>query len=170
MAEGFVTAAASAPRPGCDFGWALDTLLRAYSTGVRQAIGELAGGPRAYRVMALAASGSCPNQAAMAEELKLDRTIMTYLVDGLEADGLVTRTPDPSDRRARHVTLTDRGAALLADFTQRVREVERRVLAALPDAEAESLSGLILKAAQLASTDLEGSELRIGTESIAANH
>jgi DNA-binding MarR family transcriptional regulator len=142
--------------------------LREYLKGVREAIGELPGGPRAYRVMALAAGRSCPNQAAMAEELDLDRTIMTYLVDGLEGEGLVTRTPDPGDRRARQVSLTRKGEALLAEFTQRVREVERSVLASLPDADAENLRGLLLRAAQVASAEDASAAVRGQIRTVAA--
>jgi DNA-binding MarR family transcriptional regulator len=38
---------------------------------------------------------------------------MTRLVAGLEADGLVTRTTDPDDRRTQQVTATERGRAIL---------------------------------------------------------
>ena len=37
---------------------------------------------------------------------------MTGIVDTLEKNGLVTRQPNPNDRRSLLVTLTDKGAAL----------------------------------------------------------
>ena len=36
-------------------------------------------------------------------------TRVSRLVDRAEAAGLVARTPDPDDRRAQHVVLTDKG-------------------------------------------------------------
>lgn len=43
------------------------------------------------------------------------RTI-TEALDGLERDGLAMRGPDPTDRRAKIITLTDRGKSLLQDL------------------------------------------------------
>ena len=39
---------------------------------------------------------------------------MPYLLDDLEAHELVTRRPDPRDRRARQVLITDTGRTRLA--------------------------------------------------------
>jgi DNA-binding MarR family transcriptional regulator len=47
------------------------------------------------------------------EELGVTARQVTNLVDALEAEGLVRRTPHASDRRATVVTLTDRGAELM---------------------------------------------------------
>ncbi|TCU57450.1 DNA-binding MarR family transcriptional regulator [Novosphingobium sp. PhB57] len=44
------------------------------------------------------------------------RTV-TEAIDGLERDGLVARSPDPSDRRAKRINLTEAGRAV-------IREVE----------------------------------------------
>jgi DNA-binding MarR family transcriptional regulator len=118
-----------------DFGWALATLSRSYLRQIGEAVADVPGGPRGYQVLTVAAGGSCQNQASMAEMLGLDRTMMTYLVDGLEKEGLVIRTPDPGDRRARRVTLTATGESLLAELRSRVDGVEQRLLSGLaPDA------------------------------------
>jgi MarR family transcriptional regulator, transcriptional regulator for hemolysin len=133
-----------------DFGWALGTLLRAYLRQAGEAVAELPGGPRAYQAMAIIASDSCQNQAAIAERLGLDRTVMTYLIDDLESHKLVLRTPDPNDRRARRITLTKRGASLLETLSGRVRQVERQLLAQLNDSEAEQLRATLGRAALVA--------------------
>jgi len=44
---------------------------------------------------------------------------VTKVVAKLEADGLVTRKVDPSDRRCSHVTVTERGADLLTESRNR---------------------------------------------------
>src|SRR5437868_12399710 len=51
------------------------------------------------------------------------RTI-TEALDGLERDGLITRSPDPADRRARILTLTRKGRRGLA-AAQAVRDQVR---------------------------------------------
>jgi DNA-binding MarR family transcriptional regulator len=50
-------------------------------------------------------------QRALSELLKCTPRNVTGLVDSLEADGLVTRNPHPTDRRATLVTLTEQGQA-----------------------------------------------------------
>jgi DNA-binding MarR family transcriptional regulator len=49
----------------------------------------------------------------LAEEVVLSPTAMSRFVDRVEAAGCVRRHPDPDDRRALQVTLTDEGVALL---------------------------------------------------------
>jgi DNA-binding MarR family transcriptional regulator len=49
----------------------------------------------------------------LAEEVVLSPTAMSRFVDRVEAAGCVRREPDPADRRALQVTLTDEGVDLL---------------------------------------------------------
>ncbi|MGW5365089.1 MarR family winged helix-turn-helix transcriptional regulator [Actinopolymorpha pittospori] len=135
------------PEASQDFGWALGTLFRAYHKAVGDAIAEIPGGPRGFQVLDSANSGVCQNQAAMADHLGIDRTAMTYLLDDLEAKGLVQRTPDPADRRSRRVTLTAEGTKTLKRLTVRVADVERHVLGGLQPDEAEQLRAILSRAA-----------------------
>jgi DNA-binding MarR family transcriptional regulator len=50
----------------------------------------------------------------LAAALAIDKPNATTLVDELEGRGLVTRTPHPTDRRAKVVTTTAEGARLAA--------------------------------------------------------
>jgi DNA-binding MarR family transcriptional regulator len=49
----------------------------------------------------------------LADAVVLSPTAMSRFVDRVEAAGFVRREPDPEDRRALQVTLTDEGVALL---------------------------------------------------------
>jgi DNA-binding MarR family transcriptional regulator len=49
----------------------------------------------------------------LADEVVLSPTAMSRFVDRVEAAGYVRRAPDPDDRRALQVTLTDAGVDLL---------------------------------------------------------
>lgn len=51
--------------------------------------------------------------AELAERTGVTRATITGLVDTLERDGLVTRTPHPNDRRMMSVGITPRGEQLL---------------------------------------------------------
>jgi DNA-binding MarR family transcriptional regulator len=49
---------------------------------------------------------------------------MGDVIHDLEANGYVTRTPDPTDKRAYIVTFTERGHQFLADAYQIKLEIE----------------------------------------------
>ncbi|MGX2997485.1 MarR family winged helix-turn-helix transcriptional regulator [Streptomyces sp. JNUCC 64] len=61
----------------------------------------------------LVATGPC-SQRVLADELRIDRTVMVGLCDSLERDGHVRRERAAGDRRAYAVTVTDGGRAALA--------------------------------------------------------
>ena len=63
---------------------------------------------------------------ALAQALKITPRSATEAVDALERDRLVTRRPDPSDRRAVLVDLSEHGVAVIQDTAdQRARAVDR---------------------------------------------
>ena len=53
------------------------------------------------------------SQAKLAEAIDVDAMTMMRIVDRMEADGLLERRADPSDRRARTLYLTGRAKPLL---------------------------------------------------------
>ncbi|NUR72562.1 MAG: MarR family transcriptional regulator [Hamadaea sp.] len=61
--------------------------------------------------------------SALAEHLRIAPRSATEVVDDLEARELVTRLPDPTDRRAILVTLTEAGTAL-ASAVQKAQQAE----------------------------------------------
>jgi len=65
---------------------------------------------------------------------------MSKIVAGLEADGLVSRRPDPDDRRAVLLTPTARGRRLME--RGRAQRVERLAaeLASLPESDVRTLA------------------------------
>lgn len=48
---------------------------------------------------------------------------VTQLIKGLESDGLVARSPDPVDRRAVRITLTDEGVRVTDSFIQEMESM-----------------------------------------------
>jgi DNA-binding MarR family transcriptional regulator len=114
-----------------DLGWGLGTVFRAYVVAAHEAVADLPGGPRGYQVLSAAAQGTVGSQLALAQHLGIDRTVMTYLLDDLEAANLIERRPDPADRRARRVVATQHGAELLTELDARLRAAEAYLLAPL---------------------------------------
>jgi DNA-binding MarR family transcriptional regulator len=60
-------------------------------------------------------------QSVLAAELGLAAHSITDIVDGMERQGLAQRRPDPTDRRAKLVAITDAGQACL-DVATGIRE------------------------------------------------
>ena len=114
-----------------DLGWGLGVVLRAYAMAAHTAVADLPGGPRGYQILSAAAQGTVSSQLALAQHLGVDRTVMTYLLDDLEAAKLIERRPDPTDRRARRVVATQLGSELLTTLNDRLRAAEAHVLAPL---------------------------------------
>jgi DNA-binding MarR family transcriptional regulator len=114
-----------------DLGWGLGVVLRAYATAAHTAVADLPGGPRGYQILSAAAKGTVASQLALAQHLGVDRTVMTYLLDDLEAARLIERRPDPADRRARRIVATQLGTELLATLNDRLRAAEAHLLAPL---------------------------------------
>jgi DNA-binding MarR family transcriptional regulator len=126
-----------------DLGWGLGMVFRAYVTAAHTAVAGLPGGPRGYQVLSAAVRGTVNSQLALAQHLGVDRTVMTYLLDDLEAAGLIARHPDPADRRARKVVATAPGIELLADLDDRLRAAETHLLAPLGDKAGETFRSQI---------------------------
>jgi len=128
-----------------DLGWALGAVFRTYVKAANAAFADVPGGPRGYQVLAVAARGEPESQLALAQHLGVDRTVMTYLLDDLEAAVLIERRPDAADRRARRVVATTRGLELLDDLDRRLRAAEQLILAGLDTAEDRRIFRALLR-------------------------
>jgi DNA-binding MarR family transcriptional regulator len=130
-----------------DLGWALGMLFRSYVKAADLAVADLPGGPRGYQLLTIAARALPATQLAIAQQLGVDRTVMTYLLDDLEDAGLVERRRDPADRRARRIIATDKGHIHLAELRKRLRLAEDHVLAALGEPERDTFRELVRRLA-----------------------
>lgn len=72
---------------------------------------DMTSGERKALVQA-ARNGLC-RQSALADDLSIEAMTVTGYLDRLEARALVERIPDPEDRRAKLVRVTEAGHALL---------------------------------------------------------
>jgi DNA-binding MarR family transcriptional regulator len=87
--------------------------------------------------------GAAGSQLAMAEAIGYDKTRLIALLEGLEDRGLVSREPDPQDRRARVVRLTAAGTRVLGAARADIRAMERRVLSDLSADERDVLLAVL---------------------------
>lgn len=73
-----------------------------------------------------------PNQSLrgvqLGRQLHLDAGYVSRRIDRAETAGLVKRIPDPSDRRAQQITLTNNGRKVVEDFAPRLENVLNAVI------------------------------------------
>ncbi|PWR20940.1 MarR family winged helix-turn-helix transcriptional regulator [Zavarzinia compransoris] len=74
-------------------------------------------------------------QVALAEELDLGKVALGGLIDRLEANGLVERRADLTDRRVKRVFLTKVGTKLIKDIRNSVAETEHDILLGIDEAD-----------------------------------
>jgi DNA-binding MarR family transcriptional regulator len=82
-----------------------------------------------YVVLSALEFGPAPTQSELAATVYRDKTRLIPILDRLESRGLVTRTPDPADRRNRVIALTDQGRTLLSACRADIRAMEADFLA-----------------------------------------
>jgi DNA-binding MarR family transcriptional regulator len=94
---------------------------------------------------ALSEAGESLPLGQLAGRLSCVKSNITQLVDRLEADGLVARKLDPTDRRTKLAVLTAAGRKACDEGTRVQRDVERALLKRLTGDEARMLETLISK-------------------------
>jgi DNA-binding MarR family transcriptional regulator len=70
---------------------------------------------------------------------------MTPVLDQLEERGLINRQVDPEDRRARRITITEKGRSLIVRAMEQRLARHRALNAALEFGERETLSNILRK-------------------------
>jgi DNA-binding MarR family transcriptional regulator len=109
-----------------------------------------------YGVLAPLRRAGAPNQLTPTELAKhrmMTSGGMTAALDRLERKGLVTRVPNPDDRRGSLVRLTDAGRDAVDEaMTQHVL-TEQRLVATLDEHEQEQLRHLLRKLLNTIDTD-----------------
>ena len=122
-----------------DLGWLFARLTRRMVDVERPALDRHGLSMWGYVVLSSVVAQPGRSQIAVAQSVALDRTTMVAVLDELEAAGLVARTPDPADRRARLIAPTPTGARTLAAVRADIRALEEELLARLSPAARKAL-------------------------------
>lgn len=99
--------------------------------------------PVQYGLMTAVAALPGLDQTALGQEVGLDRTTTADVVKRLEERGILERRPNPSDRRTRHVQLTEEGQARVAELHVNMSRAQERLLEPLRPAEKAILMDLM---------------------------
>jgi len=86
------------------------------------------------------------DQAGLAEAIAKDRATVGDVADRLVQKGLVSRTVSRHDKRARELTITDKGEATITALLPVVEQLQKEILPGLDDAEFRQFVALAAKA------------------------
>jgi len=95
------------------------------------------------KLLEILADRGALRQSALAGELGLAQRSVTQAVEGLARDGLVERTPDPDDGRAKLVAMTTAGAAALATSTDAGEHLLQQIFGALSPKQLADLDAML---------------------------
>lgn len=95
-------------------------------------------------------------QAALAEFIGADKSRIIGVLDELEDNGLLERTRDPADRRARLVGITEGGRRKRHEVQTDIQRGEDRVLAHLAPSDRAAFLRVLAVLSALPATELIG--------------
>ncbi|MGH2749624.1 MAG: MarR family winged helix-turn-helix transcriptional regulator [Actinomycetota bacterium] len=113
----------------------LDRLFRSYHLT----------GPGFNVLMIIQGAGRPLSPYEIGDRRLVTRGTVTGLLDTLEKQGLVRRTPHPDDRRMLWIELTDRGRALLAEVSHELFPAQAEMMSALSERQRDTLIRLLGK-------------------------
>ena len=97
-----------------------------------------------WRVIAHLSRNEGSTQTFLADVLEIENATLARLLDRLEADGWIERRPSPTDRRAKHLYLTEKPAAIIDAMFRISSQLQRDTLNGMPSAEREHLIDSLL--------------------------
>ncbi|ANP51148.1 DNA-binding MarR family transcriptional regulator [Streptomyces griseochromogenes] len=110
-------------------------LHKELTQGMGEGVDELT-----YPVLSALARTGPRSAADLAPDVGLDRSGVTRRASRLEVAGLVRREPDPADRRAHLLVLTEQGELAVAELRTRLADRIMASLSSWPPGEAEAFA------------------------------
>ena len=98
-----------------------------------------------YVILMSLAHGECSSASDLCKGISYDPGAMTRMLDRLERRGLVRRAPNPDDRRAFQLELTQEGQAVVPKLRAAGMKVLNRMLDGFSAKDAQQLEGLLLR-------------------------
>ena len=133
-------------RPGTTpIGLHLTRTARVATTAFERAMAEAGSSAAVFQVLVLVRSAEWGTQARMAEAMRITGATLTHHLSAMEAQGLVRRWREASNRRVQRVELTEAGAALFDRLRRVAMRHDARLRAQLSGAEAAQLAKLLDK-------------------------
>jgi MarR family transcriptional regulator, transcriptional regulator for hemolysin len=148
-------AVAMSPRPlRPPVGLHLSRAARAVSRAFDDALAQAGGSLPVWLVLLNLKTRSTANQRELADAVGIREATLTHHLNAMEADGLLTRRRDQSNRRIHIVELTEAGDAAFLRLRDAAMAFDRKLRRDVTDAELAGFEGLLDRlAGNVAATD-----------------
>ncbi|GAA1389929.1 hypothetical protein GCM10009613_29720 [Pseudonocardia kongjuensis] len=123
-------------------GYGSRRMYQAYLAAWNRHVDSVLTGPQ-FAVLSAVRAYPDSDQSSLAGAVALDTSTMADVCRRLERRGLIARTESPYDARRKLLSLTDDGAAALAEVTRRTRRLDQELLAAVPEDRRREIAGLL---------------------------
>lgn len=124
---------------------------------LREGVAKVNLSPARFQVLQALSGGKVLSMVDLADRLSVTKRNVTTLVDGMEKDGLATRSPHPTDRRSKLIELTPSGEVAFSEAAKVQRDHLEKLLSNLEPAQREAVAiGLMRLTEELSKTPFEG--------------
>lgn len=129
--------------PGPPIGLHLARVARSVGRAFDAALAEAGGSTPVWLILISLKTRALGNQQQLADAIGIRGATLTHHLNAMEADGLVRRRRDPSNRRISQVELTEAGDALFARLRATAAAFDRRLRRGLSDVDTATLADLL---------------------------
>ena len=126
-------------------GLQLTRTARSVSQEFERAMADAGGSASTWQVLLLIRSGQWDTQSNLAKAMGVTAATMTHHLSTLEAQGLVRRWREESNKRVQHVELTEKGIAMFDRLRGAATDHDRRLRARLSERDLDQLAKLLHK-------------------------
>lgn len=118
-------------------GYLINHLARIFAQALAREVRPMGLAPGQFMVLLELWREDGLTQRDLVTRLDVEQPTLANTLARMERDGLVSRTPHPTDGRAQTIRTTARARALESPATAAADRVNRRLLAALPEGDRE---------------------------------
>ena len=134
------------PRPAqTPIGMELAGVARDVGRAFDAALARAGGSRPMWLVLLSLKSRPTANQRELAAAVGIQDATLTHHLNGMEADGLLTRRRDPANRRVHLVELTEAGDAAFRRLRTVAQHYDTRLRTGFSDADLDTLRGLLAR-------------------------
>ena len=123
----------------------LAAAAKAVSRAFDDALAAVGGSRPMWLVLLSLKSRPTANQRELAAAVGIQDATLTHHLNGMEADGLLTRRRDPANRRVHLVELTEAGDAAFRRLRTVAQHYDTRLRTGFSDTELDTLRGLLAR-------------------------
>ena len=131
-------------KPPASLGFLVNDVARLIRRNFNRRVQHLGLTQAQWQVLAHLARNEGMRQIQLAETLEMQPISVARIIDRMQAAGWVERRPDPADRRAFNLYVTDKANPILEQMWEHGAETRAQALAGIPEPQRELVMQALL--------------------------